>query len=139
MIQDTATLAQATVAAAAHDEDTAATILPRATSATTAAAAGNPRPPHILLLVFDDLGHNDLGSFSGGRFAPRTPFMDELMAGGITLTQHYVQSLCSPTRGALMTGRYPPRWRGQSAALTLHANWVTEGEAFLVCAQTPGA
>ena len=69
-----------------------------------------------LLGVMAALTARNLGSFSGGRFAPRTPFMDELMAGGITLTQHYVQSLCSPTRGALMTGRYPPRWRGQSAA-----------------------
>jgi len=63
--------------------------------------ASAPRP-HMVMAVFDDLGFNDLGSFSGGALTPRTPFMDELMAGGIKLKQFYVQPICSPTRSALM-------------------------------------
>ena len=50
-----------------------------------------PRP-HIVMAVFDDLGYNDLSSLSGGKLTPRTPFMDELMAGGIKLKNFYASS-----------------------------------------------
>ena len=85
------------------------------TATRTEPRAGAPRP-HIVLAVFDDLGYNDLGSFSGGAFTPRTPFMDELMVGGIKLKEHYVTPICSPTRSALLTGRYPIRTGGHGAA-----------------------
>lgn len=63
------------------------------------------RPPHILMVVMDDLGSNDLGYHgSSGIF---TPAADELARTGIYLDNYYVLPYCSPTRAALLSGRYP--------------------------------
>ena len=62
--------------------------------------------PHIILMVADDLGWKDVG-YHGGRI--KTPHLDRLAAGGVQLDQFYVQPVCTPTRGALLTGRYPIR------------------------------
>jgi arylsulfatase A-like enzyme len=70
------------------------------------AAAAPPRP-NVVFLLADDLGAADCG-FSGGT-AIKTPHLDALAAGGVRLTSFYVQPVCSPTRAALMTGRYPMR------------------------------
>ena len=89
---------------------------PATAKTADAAAATKPARPHILLIVADDLGWNDVGSFNGpGLATPYAPVMDELMAQGVKLKQHYSEAICSPTRGALMSGRYPHRWGGQSA------------------------
>jgi hypothetical protein len=89
---------------------------PATAKTADAAAATKPARPHILLIVADDLGWNDVGSFNGpGLATPYAPAMDELMAQGVKLKQHYSEAICSPTRGALMSGRYPHRWGGQSA------------------------
>ncbi len=64
-------------------------------------------PPNIVFLLADDLGRTDCG-FMGGK-AIRTPNLDKLAAAGAALDAHYVQPVCSPTRAALMTGRYPMR------------------------------
>lgn len=67
--------------------------------------------PNIIFIVADDLGYADLGCY-GGR-APVSPVLDALAAGGLRLTQGYANSpVCSPTRFALMTGRYQYRLRG---------------------------
>ncbi len=63
-------------------------------------------PPNIVILLADDLGWGDVG-YHGSRIA--TPNIDRLAASGVRLEQFYVQPVCSPTRGALMTGRYPMR------------------------------
>jgi arylsulfatase A-like enzyme len=63
--------------------------------------------PNILLIVSDDLGWSDVGWHGG--FA-QTPHMDRLVREGIELDQHYVQPVCTPTRTALMSGRYPGRF-----------------------------
>src|SRR4051812_41227746 len=71
-----------------------------------------PPRPNVLLLVADDLGWADV-SFNGGGGgeAPiKTPNIDRIAASGVKLAQFYVQPLCSPTRAALMTGRYPMRY-----------------------------
>lgn len=69
------------------------------------------RRPNIVFIVADDLGYADLGCY-GGR-APVSPVLDELAARGLMLTQGYSNSpVCSPTRFALMTGRYQYRLRG---------------------------
>jgi arylsulfatase A-like enzyme len=62
--------------------------------------------PNIVLLLADDLGWRDVG-FHGSEIA--TPHLDRLAAEGTQLDQFYVQPVCSPTRGALLTGRYPMR------------------------------
>lgn len=69
--------------------------------------AGMPSRPNIVLIVADDLGFGDLGCY-GGR--ARTPNLDRLAAEGLRFTDfHSNGSVCSPTRAALMTGRYPHR------------------------------
>ena len=62
------------------------------------------RPLHILLVVVDDLGWSDVG-FHGSKID--TPNMDKLAAEGVILDNYYVLPICSPTRSALLSGRYP--------------------------------
>src|SRR5205807_10464414 len=70
-------------------------------------AAGNgAKKPNILFLLIDDLGYTDVG-FNGGDI--KTPNIDKLARSGARLASFYVQPVCSPTRAALMTGRYPMR------------------------------
>lgn len=66
-----------------------------------------PIKPNILLIVADDLGWSDVGWHNG---FGKTPNMDALVKSGIELNQHYVQPVCTPTRTALMSGRYPGRF-----------------------------
>ncbi len=71
--------------------------------------------PNIIFIVADDLGYADLGCYGGrdARFGPVSPVIDGLAAAGLKLTQGYANSpVCSPTRFALMTGRYQYRLRG---------------------------
>src|SRR5258708_6778820 len=72
-----------------------------------ASAAGPPERPNLLLIVADDQGWGDIGYH-----APdiRTPTLDRLAREGVDLDCHYVQPQCTPTRVALMTGRYPSRF-----------------------------
>jgi arylsulfatase A-like enzyme len=67
--------------------------------------------PNILLVVADDLGWSDVGWHDG--FA-KTPVLDRLVREGIELDQHYVQPVCTPTRTALLSGRYPGRFGPQA-------------------------
>jgi arylsulfatase A-like enzyme len=61
--------------------------------------------PNVVLIVADDLGYADLGSY-GGRDI-RTPNLDRLAQEGIRLTDFYAFPVCTPSRAALITGRYP--------------------------------
>ena len=60
--------------------------------------------PNILLMLADDLGWYDVG-FHNPKI--QTPHIDKLAKDGVILDNYYVQPVCTPTRGALMTGRYP--------------------------------
>mgnify|MGYP002623891896 FL=1 len=71
-----------------------------------AIADNEPPRPHIVLMLADDLGWGDVG-YQGSKI--KTPHIDKLAAAGVRLNQFYAQPVCSPTRGALMTGRYPMR------------------------------
>lgn len=66
-----------------------------------------PGKPNILFILADDLGYADVG-FTGGKEI-KTPTLDALASAGARLEQFYAQPVCSPTRAALMTGRYPMR------------------------------
>src|SRR4051812_11855334 len=68
--------------------------------------ANEPARPNIVFILADDLGYTDVG-FNGGDL--RTTNLDKLAASGAKLSSFYVQPVCSPTRAALMTGRYPMR------------------------------
>ena len=64
--------------------------------------------PNIVLINCDDLGYGDLGSY--GSTINKTPVLDRMAEEGVRFTDFYVASpVCSPSRGALMTGCYPPR------------------------------
>lgn len=71
-----------------------------------AADDAKPPRPNIVLILADDLGWADVG-WHGHEI--KTPHLDKLAAAGARLEQFYVQPVCSPTRAALMTGRYPMR------------------------------
>jgi arylsulfatase A-like enzyme len=71
------------------------------------ASQSRPPRPNIVFILADDLGFADVG-FNGGREIV-TPHLDRLATSGARLEQFYVQPVCTPTRAALMTGRYPMR------------------------------
>jgi len=73
----------------------------------TAAAAADSGKPNVVFLLADDLGREDCG-FMGGKEI-KTPRLDKLAGAGARLDAFYAQPVCSPTRAALMTGRYPMR------------------------------
>ena len=64
--------------------------------------------PHVLLIVADDLGFHDTSIHNKGH-GPNTPNLDKLAKSGVILDNYYVQFLCSPTRGAILSSRYPIR------------------------------
>jgi len=64
--------------------------------------------PNIILINCDDLGYGDLGCY--GSPINTTPHLDQMAAEGVRLTDFYMAApLCSPSRGAMMTGCYPRR------------------------------
>lgn len=69
-------------------------------------AALADRKPNVVLIVADDLGYRELGSF--GQKKIRTPHLDELARRGMRLTHHYSgNAVCAPSRCVLMTGKHP--------------------------------
>ena len=69
------------------------------------AAAAPAHPQHLLMVVIDDLGFDDMGYANGGQI--QTPNFNRMHDRGIALSQYYVQPSCSPTRATLLTGRKP--------------------------------
>ena len=64
--------------------------------------------PNVILINCDDLGYGDLGCY--GSTVNRTPAIDRLAAEGVRFDSFYMASpVCSPSRGAMLTGCYPPR------------------------------
>jgi arylsulfatase A-like enzyme len=88
----------------------------------TAYCAETPCRPNIVLILTDDLGYADV-AFHGGN-AP-TPNLDRLAREGVELTQHYVAPVCSPTRTALMTGRFWSRFGVTSPQNNRALPWET--------------
>ena len=77
--------------------------LPRLGQATVpAAGAGAQGAPNIVLILIDDAGFGQFGTFGGG--VP-SPTMDKLATEGLRYSRFHTTALCSPTRAALITGR----------------------------------
>lgn len=65
-------------------------------------------PPNVIVILADDLGWTDLGCYGSDFY--ETPHLDRLAKDGMRFTQNYSAcTVCSPTRAALMTGKYPAR------------------------------
>src|SRR5690606_26754074 len=74
-----------------------------------AAEAAESRPPNVIVIVADDLGHYDL-SLTGNPLV-KTPNIDSIGQGGVRFVTGYaVDAVCAPSRAGLLTGRYPQRY-----------------------------
>lgn len=82
--------------------------------------AAPPQKPNIVYILADDMGYADAG-FNGCKQI-QTPNLDRLAKAGTVLTSFYGQPLCSPTRAALMTGRYAVH-TGVYSVVRPHAKW----------------
>ena len=75
--------------------------------ATPCSVSAAENPPNIIVLVTDDQGWGDIGYNNPKVY---TPNLDRLASESAVLTQHYVMPQCTPTRLALISGRYPGRF-----------------------------
>lgn len=94
------------------------------------AAQAADRQPNIVHIVADDLGWKDVG-FNGCADI-KTPHIDSLAQGGAHFTQFYVQPMCTPTRAALMTGRYPFRYGLQTIVIPGPAGYGLDTSEWLM-------
>src|SRR6188474_3723533 len=69
--------------------------------------------PNVVLIVTDDVGYGDLGSYGAPDI--KTPSIDSLARDGVKLTDFYAAPQCTPTRAALISGRYQQRFRLEAA------------------------
>lgn len=86
----------------------AAALLVAALAAAPAGAQA-PAKPNVVLIVTDDVGYGDIGSYGAADI--RTPNIDSLARDGVRLTSFYAAPVCTPTRAALISGRYQQRFR----------------------------
>lgn len=102
-------VASVAVLASAHLAATAA-------GGESGAATGASKPAQIVFILADDMGYGDLGCY--GHPAAKTPHIDRLAKEGVRFTQHYANGPeCTPTRTALLTGRYQQRAGGLECAI----------------------
>jgi arylsulfatase len=92
--------------------------------------------PNVVIMLADNVGYGDIGAYGAGevRGMP-TPRIDSIAASGLRLTQYLVEPACTPSRAALISGRYSQRLGLSSVIVggtpnTLQANEVTLGELF---------
>ena len=88
-------------------------------------------PPNVILVMTDDQGYGDLSCH--GNPVLKTPNLDRLYRDSIRLTDFHVSSFCTPTRAALMTGRYPGRtgaYRTSSGRTMMHTDERTIADVF---------
>ena len=87
--------------------------------------------PNVILILTDDQGYGDLGS-QGNPFI-QTPHLDRLYTESVRLTDFHVDPVCTPTRAALLTGRYSIRtgaWRTGAGRAFLRRDEVTLADVF---------
>ena len=96
--------------------------------------------PNVILVMTDDQGYGDLACH--GNKVIKTPALDKLHAESVRLTNYHVDPTCSPTRSALMTGRYSSRtgvWHTIMGRSMLHPEEYTLGELFAANGYRTGA
>lgn len=79
----------------------------------------NPQRPNVILIITDDVGYGDIGSYGAPDI--KTPNIDRLAREGVKLTDFYAAPQCTPTRAALISGRYQQRVRLERALGTVGA------------------
>lgn len=111
----------------------AAVATKHAADASAAAAEDvNEAPqPNIVLMLIDDQGYNDIG-YQSNDVTGLTPFIDQLSAGGVRLSSYYAMHLCTPARGALLTGKYPIHLGLQHDVIHIDAPWGLDLEQDLM-------
>ncbi len=93
--------------------------------AAAAAQAPSSRKPNFIVIVTDDQGIGDVGCY--GHPEVRTPNLDRLAASGVRFTQWYSNApICSASRAAILTGKYPDR-TGVKGALPSEPDWSVPG------------
>ena len=100
-------------------------------SAGTIHIIADAAPPNVILIMTDDQGYGDLACH--GNPVIQTPCIDQLHAESLRLTNFHVSPYCTPTRAALMTGRYPARtgaYRTSSGRTMLHRDEKTIANIF---------
>jgi len=100
------------------------------TTAKLAATQPAPIKPNIVHIIADDLGWRDVG-FNGCTDI-KTPNLDKLAKDGAKFTQFYVQPMCTPSRAAILTGRYPFRYGLQTAVIPSVASYGLDCDEFLL-------
>ena len=88
-------------------------------------------PPNVILMITDDQGYGDMACH--GNPWLKTPNLDRLHAESVCLENYHVDPVCTPTRAALMTGRYCTRvgaWTVTEGRQLLNANEKTMGDGF---------
>ncbi len=87
---------------------TLAASLVAAALAAAAPAKAQAKPPNILVIMSDDVGHTNVGAYSHGMMVP-TPHIDRIAREGLLFTDHYAHPSSTPGRGAFITGQLPIR------------------------------
>ena len=93
------------------------------------AQADATRPPNIVYIMADDLGWKDVG-FHGSDI--ETPVLDGLAAGGARFDEFYAQPMCTPSRAAFLTGRYPLRYGLQSGVIPSGGSYGLATDEYLL-------
>ena len=92
---------------------------------------GGQDKPNVILIMTDDQGYGDLSCH--GNPIIKTPHLDKLHNESVRFTDFHVSSFCTPTRAALMTGRYPARtgaYRTSSGRTMMHTDERTIANVF---------
>ena len=96
--------------------------------------------PNFVILFVDDMGYGDIGCF--GNKLIRTPRLDQLAQEGTKFTHFYAQTVCGPSRSALMTGCYPLRNAKNNNLVSvhpeLHSKEITLAESLKPLGYTTG-
>ena len=91
-------------------------------------------PPHIVMLLGDDMGFNDIGYAD---LTMKTPTINALAADGVKLNNMYTWNWCAPSRASLMTGRYVPNIGYEKAPDGPSNDGDGTGDAYVVPLEFP--
>ncbi len=87
-------------------------------SVVAASAFAQDKPPNVVLILLDNFAYGELGSYGGGAIrGAQTPRLDALAEEGMRLTNFNVEAQCTPSRAAMLTGRYAIRSGNSTVAM----------------------